>query len=367
MQRTFCASPFSLPRVARAPVSKPPHSHKFSTATKTFAASPSRNKVATSAFALAFTVGVAAYFFLPDQSRAAPTSTNKHLSPAHFTQATVIASEPSGPNTKLITVAIPKHLIPPSHDPATCGFSPIWSVCIKDDDIQVERAYTPLHGMNDDGQMQLWIKRYPNGEVGRWLHSKQVGEQIELRGPLMTWMWRDNNWDEVIMISGGTGITPFYQLLHDLKTGSIVSSNTRFTLLHSARTPEELPPPSILWPITNLANENPGKFQFYPFVDTQDGTVPPISLSNIRVGRIGEAAIRQCLGLAPTVVPWWKKFFIAKTSPADVSQRKVLILVCGPDPMINAIAGPFGRNFSQGPVAGILGSLGFSSNQVRKL
>ncbi len=35
--------------------------------------------------------------------------------------------------------------------------------------------------------------------------------------------------------------------------------------------------------------------------------------------------------------------------------------------MINAIAGPYGRNYSQGPVLGILGGLGFTSSQVRKL
>ena len=35
--------------------------------------------------------------------------------------------------------------------------------------------------------------------------------------------------------------------------------------------------------------------------------------------------------------------------------------------MINAIAGPYGRNFSQGPVGGVLGRLGCRSDQVWKL
>ena len=35
--------------------------------------------------------------------------------------------------------------------------------------------------------------------------------------------------------------------------------------------------------------------------------------------------------------------------------------------MIGAIAGPYGRNLSQGPIEGILGKLGYTSNQVYKL
>jgi cytochrome-b5 reductase len=35
--------------------------------------------------------------------------------------------------------------------------------------------------------------------------------------------------------------------------------------------------------------------------------------------------------------------------------------------MIAAVAGPYGRNYSQGSVGGILAELGFTSDQVRKL
>ena len=35
--------------------------------------------------------------------------------------------------------------------------------------------------------------------------------------------------------------------------------------------------------------------------------------------------------------------------------------------MIGAIAGPYGRNFSQGPIGGILGRMGIASDHVYKL
>jgi cytochrome-b5 reductase len=143
---------------------------------------------------------VAAYFLWPDVSRSAPTYASAALSPAHFTPATVSATEESKtPNTRLITLTIPKDAMPPIQEGL---FAPIWSIYIKDDDIQVERAYTPLHGIDEKGRMQFWIKRYSKGEVGRWLHSKQIGDKVEIRGPLKTYPWTDELWDEVIMVSG---------------------------------------------------------------------------------------------------------------------------------------------------------------------
>lgn len=139
--------------------------------------------------------GTATYFFLPDTSRSAPTSGQRQLSASHFTPTRVTSTEISGPDTRLICLTVPPHLLPSRN-----RFSAIWSVFIKDDDIQVERPYTPLEGVDEQGRMLFWIKKYPKGEVGRWLHSKNVGENVELRGPLTTWPWKEDVWDEVVMV-----------------------------------------------------------------------------------------------------------------------------------------------------------------------
>ncbi|OBZ70005.1 putative FAD-binding protein C17H9.12c [Grifola frondosa] len=140
---------------------------------------------------------IAAYFFWPDASRSAPTYTNALLSPAHFTPVTVTATESCpDPNTRLITLTVPPHSLPSLEEAA---FTPVWSIYIKDDDIQVERPYTPLEGIDNEGRMKFWIKKYEKGEVGRWLHSKIVGDKIEIRGPLKTWPWQEDEWDHIIM------------------------------------------------------------------------------------------------------------------------------------------------------------------------
>lgn len=134
--------------------------------------------------------GTALYLF-----RDAPTLDHASLSYQHFTPTRVISTEESGPHTKLLKIAIAPELLSPID-----FFDPIWSVYIKDDDIQVERPYTPLQGVDENGHMLFWIKKYPKGEVGRWLHSKNIGDQIELRGPIKTWAWKQDFWDEVVMV-----------------------------------------------------------------------------------------------------------------------------------------------------------------------
>ncbi|KAG9317250.1 hypothetical protein JVU11DRAFT_1443 [Chiua virens] len=119
------------------------------------------------------------------------------LSPSHFTSTTLIKSEDASSNTKLLTLAIPPELSLQESG----GFAPICSVFVKDSDIQVERPYTPLEGIDENNHIRLWVKKYERGEVSRWLHSKKVGDPIEIRGPVKTWSssWQSGPWDEVIL------------------------------------------------------------------------------------------------------------------------------------------------------------------------
>lgn len=182
-------------RCSRSTVTSLKTTYRYSSSTS--GPAPGKRFISGRSIVLTIALGTPAalYFFYPDASRSAPTSSDAPLSPSHFTPATVESTVGSGPNTKLMTLVIPPNLIPQS------ALGPIWSVFIKDDQIQVERPYTPLYGIDESGRMEFWIKKYPKGEVGRWLHSKAVGDTIELRGPLSTWHWKEDAWDEVIMVN----------------------------------------------------------------------------------------------------------------------------------------------------------------------
>ena len=160
-----------------------------------------RNRIIFLSSALGLCTAAAYFVFTPSRSRSAPSIHDQPISASHFTPAVICSSELTGPNTKLISLSVHPHLLPPRNSPV---LKPIWSVFIKDDDIQVERPYTPLYTPDSDGRLTFWIKRYPHGEVGRWLHSKNVGDAIELRGPLKTWQWKEDVWDEIIMVCVST-------------------------------------------------------------------------------------------------------------------------------------------------------------------
>lgn len=132
-----------------------------------------------------------------------------------------------------------------------------------------------------------------------------------------------------VQISGGTGITPFYQLFHSA-ISSNSSPNTRFTLLHSSRTPADLPPPQILDTLSTFASQHPEKFRLHLFVDHMDGSPSHKIEQVLQAGRIGKPAIEQSLGLH-NQGSWWNKLF-SKPGVATQSPKKILFLVCGPDP-----------------------------------
>ena len=156
-----------------------------------------------------FACGASAYLFLPS----APSATEQ-LSAQHFTPSTVIANKDVTPDSKILTLRVnpafvPAHftrrLTPSSSDEvAKEENARIYSVFVKDSDIQVERPYTPLECADDNGKMHFWVKKYEKSEVGRWLHARKVGDEVELRGPVVTWdrSWRpsDDGWDEVVMV-----------------------------------------------------------------------------------------------------------------------------------------------------------------------
>lgn len=84
--------------------------------------------------------------------------------------------------------------------PDDAALAPIFSFYVKDSDIQVQRPYTPLNGIDDDGHIAFWVKRYFDGEVSRWLHGKKAGDELELRGPVRTFDFKDGDYDEIIMV-----------------------------------------------------------------------------------------------------------------------------------------------------------------------
>lgn len=184
----------------------------------------------------------------------------------------------------------------------------LWSVDVKQPEIQVVRKYTPLPlyyqqyyegsepkallrmigNTEDEGRMCLLVKKYDDGEVSRYLHRLEVGEEVELRGPFVGYKFpyapidstepRDPmedlpsrmlpeyalpenipRPDNIAFFAGGTGIAPILQSLlsHNPPRGKV-------DVYLSVRDGKEIPFSRFL-----LFLEKAGRAKFHYFVDNE--------------------------------------------------------------------------------------------------
>ncbi|KAG8825707.1 hypothetical protein FRC19_010697 [Serendipita sp. 401] len=316
-----------------------------------------------------------------DTRNAVKTSTR--LNPRTFVRSTLNSATPSPPESGsksshvVVRMTIPPRLLP---DPSTTPVSPesatepglpnaIYHIYVKDDDMQVERPYTPINGIGNDGKMTFWIKKYTGGEVSNWISRLQRGRSVEIRGPVPQWDWKKGEYDEIVMISGGTGVTAFSQLLHSAFFPSrhvtdAINSNTHFTLLHCHRSPSQMPPNEVTEDFELYRRENAYRFTERAFVDRLDSEADDVP-RNVTLGTVDEETLKKTLIERGILVN--KKAGFRSTQSVPNPEKSVVFLICGPDGMISAVAGPRPMPNAKDSIGGILGQLGFSPSQVKRL
>jgi len=105
----------------------------------------------------------------------------------------------------------------------------------------VERYYTPVPYAEDPSLLQVLFKVYPKGAMTPWLKMRVKDDYVKARGPfgrplLSQWACDAPLREQapVLMIAGGTGVTPFVAFVHELlainarsATASTASDGTR--------------------------------------------------------------------------------------------------------------------------------------------
>jgi ferredoxin-NADP reductase len=107
-----------------------------------------------------------------------------------------------------------------------------------EDGYQAQRSYS-LASPPEDRQITLTVERLDDGEVSPYLTDVlQVGDQLELRGPIgghFTWQVADGG--PLLLVGGGSGIVPLMAMLrHRAAQGSRVPAR----LLYSSRAFDEI-------------------------------------------------------------------------------------------------------------------------------
>jgi NAD(P)H-flavin reductase len=169
----------------------------------------------------------------------------------------------------------------------------------------VMRPYTPMTDDCTVGHVDLLIKvyfanvhpRFPDGgKMSQLLDSMQIGDTIEVKGPLgefhykgngaFTWHEKPRNCSHISMIAGGTGLTPCWQVANAVLRDP--DDKTQVSLLYANQTPDDILARERL---EQLQKENPERFKLWYTVDR----VPDDKEWSYNVGFVNEELIREHL------------------------------------------------------------------------
>ncbi|KAH3669472.1 hypothetical protein OGAPHI_001593 [Ogataea philodendri] len=104
---------------------------------------------------------------------------------------------------------------------------------------EIVRSYTPM-SLDEDckGYFDLLIKVYDKGNISKHVDGLELGECIRVRGPKGFFTYTPNMVREFVMVAGGTGITPMYQIIKAITNNP--EDRTKVTLLYGNVTAEDI-------------------------------------------------------------------------------------------------------------------------------
>ncbi|EPR79890.1 NADH-cytochrome b5 reductase [Spraguea lophii 42_110] len=97
------------------------------------------------------------------------------------------------------------------------GEVPVSSFFYIKNDEECKRPYTPV--LVENGTIKFVIKIYENGKLSNFLNEKRVGDIIDVSNVQMKLKYEKGK-EKILMIAGGTGITPMLQIIQSAKANN---------------------------------------------------------------------------------------------------------------------------------------------------
>lgn len=236
-------------------------------------------------------------------------------------------------NTKRFRFALPE-------DDQVSGL-PVTSAVISkykgpEDEKPTIRPYTPVSDVDERGYVDFVIKKYEKGPMSSHMHDMEPGQRLEFKGPIPKYPWAPNKHNHIVMIAGGTGITPMYQLMRKIFTNPD-EDKTKVTLLYGNVTEDDI---LLKRELEHLENQFPQRFKAFYLLDN-----PPKTWNGSK-GFVTKELIKQ-------------------VSP-EPKEENIKFFVCGPPGLYKAISGTKKSPSDQGELDGALKALGYTKEQVFK-
>ncbi|CDR39360.1 CYFA0S03e02498g1_1 [Cyberlindnera fabianii] len=198
----------------------------------------------------------------------------------------------------------------------------------------VVRPYTPVSDTEQTGTIEFVIKKYETGKMGNHLFGLKENDTIAVKGPIVKWPLKPNEFEKVTLIGGGSGITPLYQLLHQITKDP--QEKTKVHLVYGNKTANDI---LLKKELDEIASKHSDRVQVTYFLDKEDSSV------KAETGYIT------------------KEWLKANIPGADAKHH---VFVCGPPPLYKAVSGEKVSPTDQGEVTGALADLGFTKEHVFK-
>lgn len=178
------------------------------------------------------------------------------------------------------------------------------------------------------GGIDLLVKKYPNGKASTHLHSLVPGDTLTFAAVLKGFPWRLNQFTQVLLIAGGAGITPIYQLIQGILDNP--EDKTRIKLVFGVNTEQDL---LLKKELDEYTQRFPGRFEYLYTVSRPTEKDTPL-----RKGYITEELLRDVVGRP---------------------DHDTKIFVCGPPALEESLVG-------SRRAEGILARLGFTKDQIHR-
>jgi hypothetical protein len=312
----------------------------------------------------------------------------KTLNPKDFTSYTLISKEPVSSTSSLFTLR-PTATGPNTNIYAEAWRKGIWSVQIKQPQLQIARSYTPLPpSESDDGSsandLRFLIRRDPHGELSGYLHKLPLNASLDLRGPQIEYEIPEGV-GEVLFLAGGTGIAPALQLVHTLleRESSLLGKLPNIRILWANRRRED----ALDLPVQKAQVRESWRSWLtgsVPAAETEMSTSEPddnCRLTNqiklLKAKYADRVDLKYFVDeeksfIDESVLSKYVKRSVGTESKGtgQNGQRSRLIVVSGPEGFVNYLAGPkkwSGGKECQGPLGGLIGGLSREGWDVQKL
>ncbi|XP_069848829.1 NADH-cytochrome b5 reductase-like isoform X1 [Dipodomys merriami] len=137
-------------------------------------------------------------------------SCSSELSPETFLAFRISAMERLPADTYLIRFALPGN--------SQLGLQPGQHLILRGtvDDLEIQRAYTPISPANAEGYFEVLIKCYKTGLMSRYVETWRVGDTAFWRGPFGSFFYQPNKHGELLMLAAGTGLAPMVPILQSI-------------------------------------------------------------------------------------------------------------------------------------------------------